>query len=127
MAQDHDEFPAIAIVDDDEAVRAAIQLLAVSIGWDAHPYDSAEAFLSVLDQQHVDCLILDLQMPGMTGADLLEILQNQNIDFPVVVITALRDHPLVARIRSDDGVTILTKPFRDETLIDVVEGLLRRH
>lgn len=127
MLQDHGDTPAIAIVDDDDAVRSAIQLLAVSLGWDAHPYDSAQAFLAGLSKTRIDCLILDLQMPGTTGAELLETLEKQHIEVPVVVITALRDDPLVARIRARDEVAVLTKPFRDETLVSVVDNLLKTH
>jgi len=122
----HVEPPSIAIVDDDDAVRSATQLLAESLGWSARTYATAQSFLDEAADGHADCLILDLQMPGVNGAELLEILKKQHLSIPVVVITALKDDPLVARARAQGVSTVLTKPFRDDVLVSVVEQLLGR-
>lgn len=126
MAQDYGDPPAIAIIDDDDAVRSAIRLLAVSLGWTAHCYGAAGEFLDDLSTKPVDCLILDLQMPGVTGADLLEDLKSRGISLPVVVITALKDDPMVARAHASGAMTVLTKPFRDQALVTAIEQVLGR-
>lgn len=122
MAQEHGDPPSIAIIDDDDAVRSAIQLLVISLGWTAHCFSSGAAFLDDIDDTPTDCLILDLQMPGLTGADLLETLKKRGISLPVVVITALKDDPMVSRAQANGAFTVLTKPFRDQTLLDAIEA-----
>lgn len=122
MAQEFEDAPSIAIVDDDDAVRSAIQLLMVSLGWTTHCYGSAAAFLDNVNDTATDCLILDLQMPGLTGADLLETLKKRGISLPVVVITALKDDPMVGRAEASGAFTVLTKPFRDQALLDAIEA-----
>ncbi len=108
------------IVDDDHAVRSAIALLAYSLGWRAYPYGSAKEFLSNYQPTTGDCLILDLRMPGMNGAQLLEELGKRGHAIPAVVITAHRDDPLVRRAETAGAHVVMTKPFRNDSLVEQV-------
>ncbi|MDX1408108.1 MAG: response regulator, partial [Saprospiraceae bacterium] len=94
----------------------------VSLGWNARCYSSAAKFLDDINNTRTDCLVLDLQMPGLTGADLLETMKTRGISLPVVVITALKDDPMVGRAQASGAFTVLSKPFRDQALVDAIEA-----
>lgn len=113
------------IVDDDQAIRSAITLLAYSMGWRARPYASAPEFLADYRQSARDCLVLDLRMPGMNGVELLEELGNRGITIPTVVITAQKDDTLVTRAQSAGASAVLTKPFRNQILVKHIKNALR--
>ncbi len=112
------------IVDDDHAVRSAITLLAYSMGWQAQPYASAPEFLANYQRSERDCLVLDLRMPGMNGVELLEELGNRGITIPTVVITAQKDDTLVSRAQTAGASVVLTKPFRNQALIEHIKNAL---
>ena len=95
---------AVYIVDDDAAVRSALSLLAYSCGWTPHAFASAEAFLTANVQAGDACLLLDLDMPGMTGADLCERLSRDGVDLPIVIVTAHQDTALAERARSSQAL-----------------------
>ncbi len=114
------------IVDDDHAVRAAITLLAFSMGWSARTYASAPEFLDDFKGSDEDCLIVDLRMPGMNGVELLEELDKRGMTIPTVMITAQRDDTLVSRAESAGASIILTKPFRNQSLIEHIQEALSR-
>jgi two-component system response regulator FixJ len=117
----------IAIVDDDEAVRGSLQLLLQSLGWQTTVFDSAEHFQSHLEGIGVPgCLLLDLDMPGMNGADLLEDLAVKRPSLPVVVISGLSDSPLAARARRSGALDVLSKPFDADVLKRSIERALSR-
>ena len=109
------------IVDDDQAIRSAITLLAYSMGWQAQPYASAPEFLANYRRSEKDCLVLDLRMPGMNGVELLEELRNRGIIIPTVVITAQKDDTLVSRAQTAGASVVLTKPFRNQLLVDHIK------
>lgn len=109
--------PLIFIVDDDEAIREALAMLFESIGWNTRAYQSAEQFLSHYSESDNCCLVLDMQMPGMSGAELLERLRNDGKDIPVIVITAFPENSLTRRALSAGADAVLTKPFNDESLL----------
>ncbi len=109
------------IVDDDQAIRSAITLLAYSMGWQAQPYASAPEFLANYRRSEKDCLVLDLRMPGMNGVELLEELRNRGIIIPTVVITAQKDDTLVSRAQTAGASVVLIKPFRNQLLVDHIK------
>lgn len=111
--------PTIFIVDDDEAVRFAISLLVQTCGWDPECYASAEEFLLAYTPQiKKACLVLDLIMPGMSGAELIEkLLTDPDLILPIIVITAFPDDILATRAREAGARAILKKPFNDQLLI----------
>lgn len=117
--------PVIDIVDDDEAVRSATFLLLSSYGWRARAFASAEQFLETLKLGSApDCLLLDLNMPGMNGAELLEKLAVRQSALPVIVITGMRDAQLIARARKAGARDVLDKPFREKELKASVDRVL---
>lgn len=113
--------PTVFIVDDDAGIRSALSLLITSFGWDAHAHGSAEAFLDIYTPGNEDCLILDLNLPGMNGAALLMELGARDVHIPTVVITARPDSPLASAAMAAGALAVLTKPFKSGELLPIVE------
>lgn len=111
----------VFIVDDDAAVRSAVSMLVQSCGWQARPFPSAEAFLDAYRREPGGCLVLDLQMPGMSGVDLQTVLGKLGMHLPVIIITAYGDHAMVEKARAAGARAVLTKPFRDGELLRNIE------
>ena len=114
------ETGTVYIVDDDPGVRAAVGMLVEACGWCPKVCASAEEFLNTYSREHQGCLILDLQMPGMSGVDLQGVLLRTGIDLPVIVVTAHVDHPLAEQARNSGAVAVIGKPFNDQTLVDTI-------
>jgi FixJ family two-component response regulator len=114
--------PTIYIVDDDAAVRAGLALLVESCGWMVCPCASAEEFLRTYSPDIPGCVVLDLQMPGISGADLQEIMAARGIDLPVIVVTAYKDHPLADRVRAAGARAVLAKPFDESDLVREIDA-----
>ena len=115
----------VFIVDDDAAVRDALSLLVLSCGWVPHPCASAEEFLGSYSRERNACLVLDLQMPGISGADLQEIMTEAGMDLPTIIITAHPDHALARRARAAGALAVVCKPFRQDELVQTIERALR--
>ena len=114
----------VYIVDDDPAVRSALSLLVGTCGWKSKPYPSAEGFLESYARERPACLLLDLEMEGMSGVELQGLLNTLDADLPVIVITSYADHPLADRAREAGAQEVLGKPFGDTELIDAVNEAL---
>ena len=116
--------PIIAVVDDDESVRESLAGLAESVGYEAALFDSAEEFLkSARYRADLDCLILDVRLPGMSGVELHTRLTAAGWFVPTILITAHADPMLAAQ----PGVlTVLYKPFRPEVLLESVRIAITR-
>jgi FixJ family two-component response regulator len=121
--------PLIAIVDDDESVCRAIRRLVRSLAMDAETFSSGQHFLELLDAMpsfRPDCVILDVQMPGMNGLDVQDQLVLGGNPMPVIFITAHDDVGVREKALSHGAVAFLRKPFSDELLIKTLrEGLKR--
>ena len=117
MSDPQPHFNHIAIVDDDEAVRVGLSSLLRSYGYAAHAYDSAQALLGggALDQ--CDCIITDLQMPGMSGIELLEQLRRQGNALPLILMTAFPEAALRKRALQGGASCFLSKPFDASELL----------
>jgi FixJ family two-component response regulator len=111
----------ICIVDDDEAVRDSLSLLLKSGGLATRSYDSADAFLRA-GAQDMACLILDLHMPGTSGLELLRLLRRRGLSQPVFVVSGRRDPLLDAEVHAAGATNLLSKPFDDQTLLNLVLG-----
>lgn len=109
----------ICIVDDDEAVRDSISLLLESSGLITRSYPSADAFLKA-GKQDMACLILDLHMPGTSGLELLQLLRRDGQSQPVFVVSGRRDPGLDAEVRAAGATDLLSKPFDDQALLNLV-------
>ncbi len=121
----HDS-PTVFVVDDDQQVREALQLLMESVGLSVETFESAQAFLDRFDPQRPGCLVLDVRMPGMSGLDLQDRLLNEPIHPPVVVITGHGDVPMAVRAVQAGAVDFVEKPFNDQALLDSVHRALDR-
>lgn len=111
------KVPVIAIVDDDELFRRATMNFVRSLGYGTAAFDSAEAFLELDHIHDTDCLITDVQMPGMTGIELQDRLIAQGHRLPVIFITAFPEMRARAQALAAGAVGFLAKPFNDQGLI----------
>jgi FixJ family two-component response regulator len=114
----------IAIVDDDESVREAATNLFRSMGFTAVAFASAEDFLSSDRVEKASCLVLDVQMPGMSGPALQKHLVAAGRQIPIVFVTAYPDESVRDRALKSGAVCFLTKPFREEDLLDGLRSAL---
>ena len=109
--------PVIAIVDDDESFRRATTSFVRSLGYGTAAFDSAEAFLKSDRIDDADCLITDVQMPGMTGIELQGRLNSQGHRLPIIFITAFPEMKVRAQALAGGAIGFLSKPFNDQGLI----------
>jgi FixJ family two-component response regulator len=110
------------VVDDDALQREAISLVISTTGWDIKMFAAAEDCLVALTKDKCDCLVIDLYMPGMNGADFLEVLLARGMDIPAVVITGVGGASPLARRALDAGArVVLVKTCRPEELVRAVE------
>jgi FixJ family two-component response regulator len=116
----------VAIVDDDDLMRGALQGLLKAAGLPARAFASAEEFLQSGEQHHSACLIADIRMPGMSGLDLQARLNDEKIAIPTIFITAHGDSRMRMQALRAGAVEVLAKPFDDEVLLDSVRAALAR-
>ena len=114
----------VAIVDDDESVRSALQGLMKAVGLHAKSFASAEEFLKSGQQHNTACLIADIRMPGMSGLELQAKLNAENIRIPTIFITAHGDAKMRMQALRSGAVEFLAKPFDDEALLESVRAAL---
>ena len=114
----------VAIVDDDELMRGALQGLLKEAGLPARAFASAEEFLSSGAQHLSSCLIADIRMPGMSGLDLQARLNQQQIRIPIIIITAHGDERIRKQAMSAGAADFLAKPFDDEVLLRSIRAAL---
>ena len=117
MSYPDPQFSSIAIVDDDAAVRVGLRSLLRTYGYEAHAYDSALAFLASGAQGDYHCIITDLQMPGMSGIELLEQLRRDGNPLPVILMTAFPEAALRKRAFQGGASCFLSKPFEANELL----------
>ena len=116
----------VAVVDDDEAFRAALQRLLKSAGFSVRSFASAEDFLDCGEQHETGCLIADIRMPGMSGLDLQAKLNAEHCPIPTIFITAHGDENLRLQAMSGGAVKFLAKPFDGAILLESVRVALER-
>jgi len=119
------DIPFIAIVDDDDAVRASTQRLISSAGFRAEAFASAEDFLLSGQRQDTACLIVDVRMPRMSGLELQQLLKTLNCAIPLILITAHGDEEVRTQAMRAGAVGFLDKPFSDELLLGAVQAALQ--
>lgn len=124
MHVDAQAFTPVAIVDDDELMRGALQGLLKSAGLDARTFASAEEFLRSGEPQRCGCLITDIRMPGMSGLDLQAALKADRIAIPIIFITAHGDERMRMQALRSGAAEFLAKPFDDEVLLEAVHAAL---
>jgi FixJ family two-component response regulator len=119
------EIPLIAVVDDDTAIREAVQSLLRSVGLRAEVFASAQDFLQSGRLQDTACLIVDVRMPRMSGLELQQQLTTAHCPIPIIFITAHGDEETRARALRAGAVGFLNKPFGDEVLLGAVQAALQ--
>jgi FixJ family two-component response regulator len=118
------DSPLVYLVDDDEAVRDSLGLLLRSVGLDCEVYASALEFLEAYDPQRHSCLVADIRMPGLSGLELQQRLNEQRTDVPVIFITGHGDVPMAVNAMKSGASDFIQKPFRDQDLIDRIHKAL---
>jgi FixJ family two-component response regulator len=116
----------VFIVDDDAAMRRSLSSLFRSIGLRVEVFASAQDFLRCTPPNLPGCLVLDVRLPGLSGLDLQRRMAEANLDIPIVFITAHGDIPMSVRAMKAGAVEFLTKPFRDQDLLDATHLGLER-
>jgi len=114
----------VAILDDDELMRGALQGLLKAVGLPAQAFASAEEFLKSEQRQQIACLIADIRMPGMSGLELQAELNNERCRIPIIFITAHGDEKMRMQALRAGAVEFLAKPFDDEVLLESVRAAL---
>lgn len=116
----------ISIIDDDESVREATKNLVRSLGYTAAAFSSAEEYLQSPQLLNSACLITDLQMPGMSGADLQDRLAADGLVTPVIFMTAYFDERVEKRVMDAGAFGFLSKPIDEDCLVKCVDEALKR-
>ena len=118
--------PTVLIIDDDASVRESIRDLVESVGLRAEAFATAEKFLSNVRPDGPSCLVLDVRLPDTSGLDLQQKLSRAGVKTPIIFITGHADVPMTVRAMKSGAVEFLTKPFREQDLLDVIHRALKR-
>jgi RNA polymerase sigma factor (sigma-70 family) len=118
--------PVVFVVDDDPSVRSSLKFLISSEGLQVESFDSADSFLRRKPPDAPTCLVLDVRLRGLSGLDFQRELAAKNIRIPIVFITGHGDIPMTVRAMKAGAIEFLTKPFRDQDLLDAVRIALER-
>jgi len=118
--------PLITIVDDDESMCASLDNLLRSLGLRARAFQSAESFLRASPGPDTSCLILDVRMPGMGGLELQRQLVASRSPVPIIFVTSHIDDDVRERALEAGAVAFLYKPFREEELLEAIDGVLQK-
>jgi len=120
--REHD--PVVFVIDDDRMIREGFQSLIRSVGLRVELFASAQEFLSAKRPDAPACLVLDVRMPGLSGLDLQLKLRDGGIPIPIIFITGHGDIPMSVRAMKAGAIEFLTKPFRDQDLLDAIHAAL---
>ena len=118
--------PCVLVVDDDPVFRNSVGRLLRSVGIDSKQFSSVSEFLEAGPAEGPTCLVLDVRMPGGSGLELQRELAASNTQIPIIFITAHGDIPMTVQAMKGGAVEFLTKPFRDQDLLDAIEAGLAR-
>lgn len=121
------ERPVVFVVDDDLAMREALQDLLASVGMDVRVFASTQEFMQAQRPDAPGCLVLDVRLPGASGLSFQEELPRAGVDLPVIFITGHGDIPMTVRAMKAGAVEFLSKPFRDQELLDAIDAAIERH
>jgi FixJ family two-component response regulator len=113
--------PVVFVVEDDVSMREALKNLLRSVGLEVETYSAAREFLSSWRSDAPGCLVLDVRLPGLSGLELQRQLSDANIQIPIIFITGHGDIEMSVRAMKSGAVEFLTKPFRDQDLLDAVQ------
>ena len=120
------DTPTVFIVDDDARMRAAMQRLLKSVGLHSESFATPQDFLRHKLPDAPSCLVLDVRLPGMSGLEVQRKLSEMGVPMPIIFITGHGDIPMTVEAMKSGAVEFLTKPFRDQDLIDAIQQALKR-
>src|SRR3982074_2020177 len=123
----NDSRPIVFVVDDDPAVSVSMKRLIRSLGLEVQTFSSAQDFLRTKRPDAPGCLVLDVRLPDLSGLDLQQELAKANVDLPIVFVTGHADIPMSVRAMKAGAVEFLTKPFREQDLLEAVQRAISRH
>jgi len=116
----------VFVIDDDAGMRAAIEGLLESVGLHSESFGSAKEFFEMRDAGGPSCLVLDVRLPGESGLDFQRKLIEAGVKIPIIFITAHGDIPMTVKAMKSGAIEFLTKPFRDQDLLDAIQQALER-
>jgi len=120
------DAPTVYVIDDDALVRSAIQGLLKSVGLRSETFGTPQEFLRGKRLDGAGCLVLDVRLPGVSGLDFQRQLANTGVQIPIIFITGHGDIPMTVKAMKSGAVEFLTKPFRDQDLLDAIHQALDR-
>ena len=118
--------PTVFVIDDDARMRAAMQRLLKSIGLNTKSFATPEDFLQHKLPDGPSCVILDVRLPGMSGLDVQQRMNEMGVHIPIIFITSHGDIPMTVKAMKSGAVDFLTKPWRDQDLLDAIQQALER-
>ena len=121
-----DAVPTVFVVDDDAFVREALETMIQVAGWRASTFASADAFLACPPATGPNCLVLDVNLPGLSGLDLQTFLAGDRGDMPIIFMTGFGDIPMSVRAMKAGAAEFLTKPFSEQVMLDAIGAALDR-
>ncbi len=116
----------VFVIDDDAAMRRSLENLIRSVGLRVEAFASAQDFLSIKREDVPGCLVLDVRLPGLSGLDLQKRMTEADIEIPIIFITGHGDIPMSVQAMKAGAVEFLSKPFRDQELLDAIQQALER-
>jgi len=125
MNTEPNQNSTVYIVDDDQAIRHAMELLMRSVGLDYEIFHSGDEFLASHTKDRAGCLVLDIRMPGLGGLELQEKLNELSSTLPIIFITGHGDVPMAVEAMQKGAVDFIQKPFRDQELLDQISEALK--
>ncbi len=116
-----EDKPVVYVIDDDESIREALRSLLATVGLDVRTFPSTREFLDSKRPEAPSCLVLDVRLPGISGLDFQSELSRSDINFPIIFISGHGDIPMTVRAIKAGAIEFLTKPFREQELLDAVQ------
>lgn len=124
-SKDTKRKPVIYIVDDDDGMRRALTVLMTTVGYTPVAFDKPSVFLAKYDPNQPSCLVLDVRMPEMSGLEVQQQLNRNGSMLPVILVSGHGDIPMAVQAMKDGAFDFLQKPFRDQDLLDRINGALK--
>jgi FixJ family two-component response regulator len=119
--------PRIAVVDDDQSVREALENLISSVGYEVDLFESAKGFLDSAEINNTACLVLDLRMPEMSGLELQQTLRDDGHNIPIIIVTAHGEDTARTEALAAGAVAFLNKPFQEEALLGAINSAIDKN
>jgi FixJ family two-component response regulator len=119
--------PRIAVVDDDQSVREALENLISSVGYEVDLFESAKGFLDSAEINNTACLVLDLRMPEMSGLELQQTLRDDGRNIPIIIVTAHGEDTARTEALAAGAVAFLNKPFQEEVLLGAINSAIGKN